>query len=91
MSNEQLNEVESNLPALAEFKALKKAGKFWEIFSKVLPFIKLLVATGWFLPKKVKDALTALILAGEAYLEAQADDNALMAGLEAQKTSGATF
>jgi hypothetical protein len=70
MTIEQVKAVEDVTPDLAELKELKKAGKFWEIFSKVKPIIELLIATGWFLPQKIKDALKALLLAGELFEQA---------------------
>lgn len=74
MTKEQVQEVENLVPELEVLKAAKKAGEFWEIYNYALPVLKLLVLTAWFLPAKIKNVLKALILAGEAYLETQKED-----------------
>jgi len=74
MTAEQVQEVAVVTPELAELKELKKAGKFWEIFAKVKPILQLIVTTAWFLPQKIKDAVQALLLAGEAFEQSAVTD-----------------
>lgn len=71
MTADEVRDIANDIPEIEQLKELKKAGKFWDIYKLVRPFINLLIVAGWFLPRKIKDVLRALILAGDDYLQSQ--------------------